>query len=153
MSPRKILVVDDDPSIREILSIQLTRLGYEITTASDGLEAVEAFKASPPDAILMDLMMPRLDGLASCQQIRAVEKKTGSKRTPVLFLTARDSTQIHQRRSVRRRRAQAKPVSMQELRDRPRPSSKRNGLNAAAAVLIALPRPLRPLRRASATPR
>ena len=119
MSGRKILVVDDDPSIREILSIQLTRLGYEVTTADDGLEAVAAFKASTPDAILMDLMMPRLDGLASCQQIRAVEKKTGAKRTPVLFLTARDST--HDKTSAALSGGDefvAKPVSIQELRER-----------------------------------
>ncbi len=119
MSGRKILVVDDDPSIREILSIQLTRLGYEVTTAADGVEAVDAFKAAPPDAILMDLMMPRLDGLASCQQIRAVEKKAGLKRTPVLFLTARDST--HDKTSAALSGGDefvAKPVSMQDLRDR-----------------------------------
>ena len=119
MSPKKILVVDDDRSIREILSIQLTRLGYEVTTADDGLEAVTSFKASTPDAILMDLMMPRLDGLASCQQIRAVEKKTGAKRTPVLFLTARDST--HDKTSAALSGGDEfvpKPVSIQELRDR-----------------------------------
>jgi DNA-binding response OmpR family regulator len=113
---RKILVVDDDPSIREILSIQLTRLGYEVETAADGLEAVAAFKASAPEVILMDLMMPRLDGLASCQQIRAIEKKTGAKRTPVLFLTARDST--HDKTSAALSGGDefvAKPVSMQEL--------------------------------------
>src|SRR4051812_25668857 len=119
MSGRKILVVDDDPSIREILSIQLARLGYEVTTASDGHEAVAAFKAGAPDAILMDLMMPRLDGLASCQQIRAVEKKSGAKRTPVLFLTARDST--HDKTSAALSGGDefvAKPVSIQELRER-----------------------------------
>ena len=119
MTGRKILVVDDDPSIREILSIQLTRLGYEVTTADDGLEAVTAFKAATPDVILMDLMMPRLDGLASCQQIRAVEKKTGAKRTPVLFLTARDST--HDKTSAALSGGDefvAKPVSMQELSER-----------------------------------
>ena len=116
---RKILVVDDDPSIREILSIQLTRLGYVVTTADDGVEAVEAFKASAPDAILMDLMMPRLDGLASCQQIRSVEKKTGAKRTPILFLTARDST--HDKTSAALSGGDefvAKPVSMVELSER-----------------------------------
>ena len=119
MSGKKILVVDDDPSIREILSIQLTRLGYEVTTADDGLDAVASFKASTPDAILMDLMMPRLDGLASCQQIRAVEKKTGAKRTPVLFLTARDST--HDKTSAALSGGDefvAKPVSIQELSER-----------------------------------
>ena len=119
MSGRKILVVDDDPSIREILSIQLARLGYEVTTAADGVEAVEVFTATAPDAILMDLMMPRLDGLASCQKIRAVEKKSGSKRTPVLFLTARDST--HDKTSAALSGGDEfvpKPVSIQELRDR-----------------------------------
>lgn len=116
---RKILVVDDDPSIREILSIQLTRLGYQVTTASDGLEAVEAFKTDAPDAILMDLMMPRLDGLASCQRIRAAEKKAGAKRTPVLFLTARDST--HDKTSAALSGGDEfvpKPVSIQELSER-----------------------------------
>ena len=116
---RKILVVDDDPSIREILSIQLTRLGYEVTTADDGLEAVASFIAATPDTILMDLMMPRLDGLASCQQIRAVEKKTGAKRTPVLFLTARDST--HDKTSAALSGGDEfvpKPVSIQELSER-----------------------------------
>lgn len=119
MTGRKILVVDDDPSIREILSIQLTRLGFEVTTASDGHEAVAAFKAEAPDVILMDLMMPRLDGLASCQQIRALEKKSGAKRTPVLFLTARDST--HDKTSAALSGGDefvAKPVSMLELTER-----------------------------------
>lgn len=119
MSGRKILVVDDDPSIREILSIQLTRLGYVVTTAGDGLEAVSAFETAAPDAILMDLMMPRLDGLASCQKIRAVEKKTGAKRTPVLFLTARDST--HDKTSAALSGGDQfvpKPVSIQELSER-----------------------------------
>ena len=119
MSGRKILVVDDDPSIREILSIQLTRLGYEVTTAADGLEAVSAFKTAPPDAILMDLMMPRLDGLASCQQIRAIEKKTRANRTPVLFLTSRDSTHDKTRAALSGGdEFVAKPVSMLELRER-----------------------------------
>ncbi|PIR15529.1 MAG: hypothetical protein COV48_13840 [Elusimicrobia bacterium CG11_big_fil_rev_8_21_14_0_20_64_6] len=119
MNGRKILVVDDDPSIREILSIQLTRLGYEITSAGDGLEAIESFKASAPDVILLDLMMPRLDGLATCQQIRALEKKTGAKRTPVLFLTARDST--HDKTSAALSGGDEfvpKPVSIQELSER-----------------------------------
>ncbi len=118
MSGRKILVVDDDQSIREILSIQLTRLGYEVTAASDGLEAVDAFKAAAPDAVLMDLLMPRLDGLVSCQRIRAFEKKSGMKRTPILFLTARDST--HDKTNAALSGGDGfvpKPVSIQELRE------------------------------------
>lgn len=119
MSGRKILVVDDDPSIREILSIQLARLGYDVTAAADGLEALELFKTSPPEAVLLDLMMPRLDGLATCQKLRAIEKKAGLKRTPVLFLTARDST--HDKTSAALSGGDEfvpKPVSIQELRER-----------------------------------
>jgi DNA-binding response OmpR family regulator len=119
MSGKRILVVDDDASIREILSIQLARLGYDVTTASDGAEAVSLFSSANPDVILMDLMMPRMDGLASCQKIRAVEKKNGAKRTPVLFLTARDST--HDKTSAALSGGDEfvpKPVSIQELRER-----------------------------------
>ena len=117
---RKILIVDDDPSIREILATQLSRLGYEVTLACDGLEAVDAFKAAAPDAILMDVMMPRLDGLGACQKIRALEKKSGAvRRTPILFLTARDST--HDKTSAALSGGDEfvpKPISLQELRER-----------------------------------
>lgn len=117
---RKVLVVDDDPSIREILATQLTRLGYAVATAADGEEAVEAYKTEAPDAILMDVMMPRLDGLGACQRIRALEKKGGGKRrVPVLFLTARDST--HDKTSAALSGGDEfvpKPVALQELRER-----------------------------------
>jgi DNA-binding response OmpR family regulator len=115
---RKILVADDDPSIREILSTQLTRLGFVVATAADGEEAVEAFKAESPDAILLDVMMPRMDGLTACQHIRKLEKKSG-KRVPVLFLTARDST--HDKTSAALSGGDdfvPKPVSLEDLRAR-----------------------------------
>ena len=115
---RRILVVDDDSSIREILSTQLTRLGYDVTVAADGLEAVDAFKKETPDAILLDVMMPRMDGLAACQKIRSLEKKSG-RRTPILFLTARDST--HDKTSAALSGGDEfvpKPISLQELRER-----------------------------------
>ena len=115
---RKILVADDEPSIREILSIQLARMGYEVVLAEDGLEAVAAYTAEKPDLVLMDVMMPRLNGLAACSQIRVLEKKAG-RRVPVLFLTARDST--HDKTSAALSGGDefiAKPVSLQELRER-----------------------------------
>ena len=114
----KILVVDDDSSIREILETQLTRLGYAVALAADGQEAVAAFKSTAPDAILMDVMMPRMDGLAACQEIRQLEKKSG-RRVPVIFLTARDST--HDKTSAALSGGDeyvAKPISLQELRER-----------------------------------
>ena len=115
---RKILVADDEASIQEVLSIQLARLGYEVVLAGDGAEAVAAYESEKPDLILLDVMMPRLNGLDACVQIRALEKKSG-RRVPVLFLTARDST--HDKISAALSGGDevvAKPVSLQELRER-----------------------------------
>jgi DNA-binding response OmpR family regulator len=117
-SRRKILVADDENSIREILSIQLARMGYEVVLASDGAEAVAAYEAEKPDLVLLDVMMPRLNGLNACQQIRMLEKKSG-RRVPVLFLTARDTT--HDKTSAALSGGDefvVKPVSLQELRER-----------------------------------
>jgi len=113
----KILVVDDDPSIREILSTQLGRLKYDTVLAEDGLQAIAAFKSAKPDLVLMDLMMPTMDGLTACQRIRALEKR--GQRTPILFLTARDSQ--HDKLSSALSGGDdfiSKPISLQELRER-----------------------------------
>ena len=115
---KKILVADDDASIREILSIQLARMGYEIVTAEDGAEAVELYEKEAPHLVLLDVMMPRVNGLEACQRIRAFEKKAG-KRVPVLFLTARDGT--HDKTTAALSGGDdfvVKPVSLQELRER-----------------------------------
>jgi DNA-binding response OmpR family regulator len=115
---RKILVVDDDSSIREILSTQLARLGYDVELAADGQEGLDAFKAAPPDLVLMDVMMPVLDGLSACQKMRASERK-GGRRVPILFLTARDSR--HDKTSAALSGGDdfvPKPVSVDELRER-----------------------------------
>jgi DNA-binding response OmpR family regulator len=117
MTPKKILIVDDDSSIREVLATQLTRLHYETQTAPDGEAGVAAFKKFKPDLVLMDVMMPKLDGLAACQQMRASEKKGA--RTPILFLTARDSH--HDKLTSAISGGDdfvSKPVSLQELRER-----------------------------------
>ena len=118
MERKRILVIDDEPSIREILAIQLSRMGYEVAIAADGEEGLEAYKKEKPNLILLDLMMPRLDGLSVCQQIRTLEKQSGG-RVPILFLTARDTH--HDKTSAALSGGDdfvAKPVSMQELRDR-----------------------------------
>ena len=115
---RKILVADDESSIREILSIQLARMGYEVLLAADGVEAVEVYEQEKPDLVILDVMMPRVNGLEACQKIRAFEKKIG-RRAPILFLTARDST--HDKTSAALSGGDefvAKPVSLQELRER-----------------------------------
>lgn len=126
MTPRRrILVADDDPSIREILSVQLARLGYEVVSAADGVEAVSVYEVEKPDLVLLDVMMPRLDGLGACRRIRALEEKS-KRRVPVLFLTARDST--HDKTSAALSGGDefvAKPVSLEDLRDRVEAALKR----------------------------
>ncbi|OGR86653.1 MAG: hypothetical protein A3J74_10185 [Elusimicrobia bacterium RIFCSPHIGHO2_02_FULL_57_9] len=113
---KKILIVDDDPSIREILATQMGRLNYDTITAADGREALAQFKAEKPDLIIMDVMMPVLDGLAACKAIRALEKDC---RTPVLFLTAREAQQDKLISALSGGDDfVSKPISLQELHER-----------------------------------
>ncbi|MCX4723685.1 response regulator transcription factor [Streptomyces sp. NBC_01306] len=83
---RKILVVDDQPEVRVAVEDGLSVEGYGVQGAADGLAALSAVAAWQPDAIVLDVMMPVLDGLAVCRRLRAV-----GDRTPVLVLTALDS--------------------------------------------------------------
>jgi Response regulators consisting of a CheY-like receiver domain and a winged-helix DNA-binding domain len=77
-----ILVVDDEASIRRILETRLTMIGYNVITASDGNEALECFRASEPDLVVLDVMMPRLDGYGVCQELRKESD------VPIVMLTA-----------------------------------------------------------------
>lgn len=79
----KILVVDDEDNIREVLREYAEFEGHEVDEACDGMQAVEMAKAKDYDIILMDVMMPRLDGYSACKEIRK------AKQTPVLMLSAR----------------------------------------------------------------
>jgi two-component system, OmpR family, response regulator MprA len=80
----RILVVDDEPAVQSALSRALTLEHYDVANASDGYEALERLGASPYEAIILDIAMPRMDGLEVCRRLRA-----GGNRTPVLMLTAR----------------------------------------------------------------
>ncbi|MGF2943784.1 response regulator transcription factor [Mycobacterium sp. Lab-001] len=82
----RILVVDDDRAVRESLRRSLSFNGYSVELAHDGVEALEKIAAERPDALVLDVMMPRLDGLEVCRQLRS----TGDD-LPILVLTARDS--------------------------------------------------------------
>ena len=82
----KILVVDDEPQLRRALERALKLEGYEVELAADGDEALAAVAASGPDAIVLDVLMPKRDGLEVCRALRA-----GDDHTPVLMLTARDA--------------------------------------------------------------
>ncbi|WP_049576988.1 response regulator transcription factor [Nonomuraea sp. SBT364] len=82
----RLLVVDDEPALREALQSSLEFEGYRVVTADDGQAALEELARRPYDAVLLDVMMPRLDGLTACRRLRG----TGN-HVPVLMLTARDA--------------------------------------------------------------
>ncbi|MDC1324553.1 response regulator transcription factor [Flavobacteriaceae bacterium] len=82
----KILLVDDEPDILEILSYNLSAEGYAITKASNGVEAVKKAKKQQPHLIIMDVMMPEMDGIEACEKIRMIPEL---KNTIITFLTAR----------------------------------------------------------------
>jgi two-component system response regulator MprA len=82
----RILVVDDDRAVRESLRRSLAFNGYSVELAHDGVEALDKIATDRPDALVLDVMMPRLDGLEVCRQLRS----TGDD-LPILVLTARDS--------------------------------------------------------------
>jgi CheY-like chemotaxis protein len=86
MSAARILVVDDEDDIRTILVVTLRRAGYEVASAGDGVEAVEAIQRQAPDLILLDVMMPRADGLETLKRIR---QHAPTAHVPVIMLTAR----------------------------------------------------------------
>ena len=86
MAATKVLVVDDDLNIQRVLVFTLKQEGYEVHVASDGQAGVEMAASVEPDLILMDVAMPRLDGYAATQQIRAAE--SGGRRVPIIMLTA-----------------------------------------------------------------
>ena len=80
----KILIVDDDPHIREVLTFALAKAGMETLEAGDGEAALAAVEARRPDLVVLDINMPRLDGLEVCRRIRAAGE------LPILFLSSRD---------------------------------------------------------------
>ena len=82
----RILVVDDEPAVRSALERALRLAGYQVELAADGQEALDQLAVAAPDAVVLDVLMPRLDGLEVCRRLRAV-----GDRTPVLVLTARDA--------------------------------------------------------------
>ena len=86
MSKGKIMVADDDQNICELLRLYLEKEGYGVTLAHDGEAAVEQFFADTPDLVLLDLMMPKLDGWQVCREIR---KKSN---TPIIMITAKGET-------------------------------------------------------------
>ena len=82
----KILLVDDEPDILEIVGYNLSSGGYRVFTATNGVEAIEVAKKELPDLIILDVMMPKMDGVEACEQIRKIPELSN---TIITFLTAR----------------------------------------------------------------
>src|ERR1700758_2546801 len=79
-----ILLVDDEDSVRKVLAFPLERDGYAVVQAADGEEALRQFAEQPIDLVVLDIMLPRLDGLEVCKRLRATST------VPIIMLTARD---------------------------------------------------------------
>jgi two-component system response regulator MprA len=127
----QILVVDDEPAVRDSLDRALRLEGYTVGLAADGAEALDALAGHSPDAIVLDLMMPRVDGLEVCRRMRAA-----GDRTPVLVLTARDGVSDR----VKGLDAGAddylvKPFALDELLARLRALLRRSGAGAPGQTL------------------
>ena len=83
MNVEKILVVDDDLNICELLRLYLTKEGYNVVIANDGVSAVTMFQEESPSLVLLDIMLPKLDGWQVCREIRKFSE------TPIIMLTAK----------------------------------------------------------------
>ena len=81
-----VLIVEDDKNIAELLQMYLEKEGYAVTIASDGGQGVSKFRAIKPDLVLLDLMLPVMDGWAVCKTIRSESQ------TPIIMLTAKGET-------------------------------------------------------------
>src|SRR4051812_29710095 len=81
-----VLIVDDDPDIQRLVSYNLTQAGFQVVTADTGRRALEIVQTHPPDLIILDLMLPDVDGIEVCRTLR---QRENSRRIPVVMLTAR----------------------------------------------------------------
>jgi two-component system OmpR family response regulator len=85
--PGKILVVDDDPDILDAVTMILESQGYEVVTAHDGIEGLATLKAEHPDLMILDLMMPKMDGFAVCKELQD-PRWSKYRSIPILILTS-----------------------------------------------------------------
>lgn len=83
---KRILIADDDPVILRLIQVNLELEGYEVITANNGEEAVAQARAEIPDLVILDIMMPRLDGYQACEQLKASDD---TRDIPVIFLSAK----------------------------------------------------------------
>ncbi len=127
MAGEQLLLVDDEENLRTMLEAALRHHGFEVATASNGRDALEAAADVRPDLIVLDVMMPDLDGFEVCRRLRAE-----GNHTPVLFLTARDGTEDKVRGlTLGGDDYLVKPFSLEELVARARALLRRASLTKA----------------------
>jgi two-component system, OmpR family, response regulator MprA len=128
----RVLVVDDEPAVRRALERALKLESYDVQLAADGEEALDALAERPADAVILDVMMPRLDGLEVCRRMRAA-----GDRTPVLMLTARDAIDDRvQGLDVGADDYLVKPFALRELQARLRALLRRTGDGAGNGEVL-----------------
>src|SRR5437016_3068774 len=128
----RVLVVDDEPAVRRALERALRLENYDVALAADGEEALDALATEPVDAVILDILMPRLDGLEVCRRMR----KAGD-RTPVLILTARDAIDDRvEGLDVGADDYLVKPFALRELQARLRALLRRSGDGAGDGQVL-----------------
>jgi two-component system response regulator MprA len=128
----RILVVDDEPAVRRALERALRLDSYDVELASDGREALDRLAEGPADAVILDVMMPGLDGLEVCRRIRSA-----GDRTPILMLTARDAIDDRVKGlDVGADDYLVKPFALRELQARLRALLRRTSEDGADAEIL-----------------
>ncbi len=108
-----VLVVDDEHDIRQLLSTMLTMMGYQSFVAQDGLEALEKIPECNPDVLILDVMMPRMDGLTLCRQLRDTEETA---EIPIIMLSGKAHQEaIQEGLQAGANRYLVKPTGLDEL--------------------------------------
>ncbi|MEM7332146.1 MAG: response regulator [Chloroflexota bacterium] len=110
---QSVLVVDDEPMARTLLRLMLVRAGFNVSEAEDGFDALNKVKINPPDVVLLDVMMPGMDGFKVCESLRQDEKTMG---LPIIMLSAKtDLDSINKGLRAGATKYLTKPISPEDL--------------------------------------
>ncbi|MDC4205366.1 MAG: response regulator [Candidatus Manganitrophus sp.] len=116
MNPKKVLIVDDEEFVRQLIQIKLKFCGIETVEAGNGVEAIEKAVSERPDLILLDVMMPKMNGFEACQRLKANQETS---HIPIIMLTARGDPSAKERgENAGALEYLTKPFSPQKLAER-----------------------------------